>query len=94
MSEEPSAAPSLRRQLLITLSASLCVMIIGATLITYWVAHASANDAYDRSLLDPVLDIANNVRTDPTGTHVDLPQKALEALVYDQIDTAAGHPRR
>ena len=87
MSEARADAPSLRRQLLITLSASLCVMIVGAALITYWVALSSANDAYDRSLLDPVLDIANNVRSEGSRAHVDLPQKALDALVYDQLDT-------
>jgi len=33
------------------------------------------------SLLDPVFDIADNVSVDAAGAHVDLPQKALEALV-------------
>ena len=54
--------------------------------VTYWVALRLANNAYDRSLLDPALDIADNVRLDDSGAHVDLPQKALEALVYDQVD--------
>ena len=54
--------------------------------MTYWVAQRSANDAYDRSLLDPAFDIADNVSVDATGAHVDLPRKALEALVYDQVD--------
>src|SRR5437660_633617 len=62
-------------------------MIVGAALVTYWVAVRAANDAYDRSLLDPVLDIADHIRNDGSGAHVDLPQKALEALVYDQLDT-------
>jgi two-component system sensor histidine kinase TctE len=87
MSDAPAAATSLRRQLLIFLSGSLIVMIVGATLVTYWVALSSANDAYDRSLLDPVLDIADNIRNDGSGARVDLPRKALEALVYDQLDT-------
>src|SRR4030095_14451049 len=56
-------------------------------LITYWVALSAANGAYDRSLLDPVLDIADNIRNDGSGARVDLPRKALEALVYDQLDT-------
>ena len=55
--------------------------------MSYWVAQRSANNAYDRSLLDPALDIANNLSVDATGARVDLPQKALEALVYDQVDT-------
>jgi hypothetical protein len=62
-------------------------MIVGAALITYWVALSAANDAYDRSLLDPCSTSPNNVRTDSRGTRVDLPRKALEALVYDQLDT-------
>ena len=87
MSDAPADATSLRRQLLIFLSGSLIVMIVGAALITYWVALSAANGAYDRSLLDPVLDIADNIRNDGYGARVDLPQKALEALVYDQLDT-------
>jgi two-component system sensor histidine kinase TctE len=87
MSEAPGAPTSIRRHLLIFLSGSLCVMILGATLVTYGVAVRSANDAYDRSLLDPVVDIAANIRNDGSGARVDLPQKALDALVYDQLDT-------
>ena len=87
MSDAPHAPNSIRRHLLIFLSGSLCVMILGAALVTYWVALRSANDAYDRSLLDPVVDIAANIRSDGSGSRVDLPQKALEALTYDQLDT-------
>ena len=87
MSDAPAGATSLRRQLLIFLSGSLMVMIVGAALITYWVALSAANGAYDRSLLDPALDIADHIRTDGNVARVDLPQKALEALVYDQLDT-------
>ena len=49
------------------LSSSLLLMIAGATVVTYWVAVRSANDAYDRSLLDPALDIAENIRIDASG---------------------------
>jgi two-component system sensor histidine kinase TctE len=72
--------------LLLFLISSLLLMVSGAAMVTYWVAQRSANDAYDRSLLDPAFDIADNVSVDATGAHVDLPQKALEALVYDQVD--------
>jgi len=68
------------------LVSSLVLMVAGASAVSYWVALRSANDAYDRSLLDPALDIAENLRIDSTGAHVDLPEKALEALVYDQVD--------
>jgi hypothetical protein len=94
MSDARPPATSIRRQLLIFLSGSLVVMLVGAALVTYWVALSSANDAYDRSLLDPVLDIADNIRSDGSGARVDLPRKALEALVYDQLDTVIFHAGR
>jgi two-component system sensor histidine kinase TctE len=86
MSDEAPRPPSIRRRLLVFLISSLVLMVSGAAIVTYWVAQRSANDAYDRSLLDPAFDIADNVNVDATGAHVDLPQKALEALVYDQVD--------
>src|SRR5258708_2324008 len=86
MSDAPERPASIRRRLLIFLISSLLLMIGGAAVVTYSVAVLSANDAYDRSLLDPAFDIADNVSIDAHGAHVDLPQKALEALVYDQVD--------
>ena len=87
MREGRNAPTSIRRSLLIFLSGALLLMIVGAGLVTYWVAVRAANDAYDRSLLDPALDIADNLRVDAVGALVDLPQKALEVLVYDHLDT-------
>ncbi len=86
MSDGPPRPASIRRRLLIFLISSLLLMVSGAAIVTYWVALRSANNAYDRSLLDPAFDIADNVSIDAHGAHVDLPQKALEALVYDQVD--------
>jgi len=86
VADAPAARTSIRRQLLVVMSGSLLLMVVGATVVTYRVALRSANDAYDRSLLDPALDIADNIRIDEGRARVDLPQKALEALVYDQID--------
>jgi len=86
MNEGAGAKTSIRRRLLVFLIGPLILMVAGAGAVTYWVAIRSANDAYDRSLLDPALDIAENLRIDLAGAHVDLPQKALEALVYDQVD--------
>jgi len=68
------------------LFSSLLLMVSGAAVVTYLVALKAADNAYDRSLLDPAFDIADNVRPDAAGGHIDLPQKALEALVYDQVD--------
>jgi two-component system, OmpR family, sensor histidine kinase TctE len=81
------APTSIRRRLLVFLSGALLLVIVSAGIVTYWVAVRSANDAYDRSLLDPALDIVDNIRIDATGASVDLPQKALEVLVYDHLDT-------
>jgi len=86
MSDDRAASSSIRQRLLVYLTGSLLLVVVTVSLVTYAVAHRSANDAYDRSLLDPALDIADHIRTDAAGTHVDLPQKALEALVYDQAD--------
>ena len=78
---------SIRQRLLFYLSGALILVVVLVALVTYEVARRAANNAYDRSLLDPALDIADHIRTDANGrTHVDLPQKALEALVYDQTD--------
>jgi len=87
MDDAGVARTSIRRRLLIFLFGALLLMIVGASVVTYWVAVRAANDAYDRSLLDPALDIADNIRGDATGARVDLPQKALEALVFDHLDT-------
>jgi len=86
MSEEDGQRSSIRRRLLAFLISSLLLVVSAAAVVTYWAAIKSANDAYDRSLLDPVFDIADNVSVDAGGAHVDLPQKALEALVFDQVD--------
>jgi two-component system, OmpR family, sensor histidine kinase TctE len=86
MSSLPKKPVSIRRRLLVFLIGAACLMVAAAAVVTYFVALKSANNAYDRSLLDPALDIADNVRLDVIGAHIDLPQKALEALVYDQVD--------
>jgi two-component system sensor histidine kinase TctE len=86
MSEPRERPPSIRRRLLWFLASSLLLMVSGAAMVTYLVAEHSANNAFDRLLLDPVIDIADNVRVDAAGAHVDLPKKALEALIYDQVD--------
>ena len=86
MSNKQTKPTSIRRRLLVFLAGAAVLMVSGATAVTYWVALHLSNNAYDRSLLDPAFDIADNVRLDKSGAHVDLPQKALEALVYDQVD--------
>ncbi len=86
MAEPALRRTSIRRRLLLFLITSLLFMVAGAAVVTYIVAVHATNDAYDRSLLDPAEDIAANVRVDSSGTHVDLPQLALSALMFDQVD--------
>lgn len=86
MPDGARAPASIRRRLLLYLIGALLLVIAGVAVVTYGIASRAANDAYDRALLDPVIDMAEHVRIDETGAHVDLPKKALEALVYDQVD--------
>jgi len=81
-----SAGSSIRRQLLVFLIGCLLFMVAGAAAVTYFVALKSANDAYDRSLLDPAIDIAQNLKIENGTARLDLPQVALQALVFDQVD--------
>ncbi len=62
------------------------MLVIGAALITYWVALRAANTAYDRSLLDPVIDLSENIKSDVNGPRLDLSAQAQQALLYDQSD--------
>jgi two-component system sensor histidine kinase TctE len=87
MTSGPSNVLSIRRRLLAFLIGSTLLVMILAALATWPVASHLSNSAYDRGLLDPAFDIADNVRLDVAGAHVDLPAKALEALTYDQVDT-------
>jgi len=86
MSKAAVARISIRSRLLQFLLGSLLLMVVGAAVVTYFVAVHAANDAYDRSLLDPVVDIAENIAIGANGPQIDLPRKAIEALTYDQID--------
>jgi two-component system, OmpR family, sensor histidine kinase TctE len=83
---EVFAGRSIRRQLLVFLISCLLFMLAATATVSYFVALKSANDAYDRSLLDPAIDIAQNTRVEDGKAKVDLPQQALQALVFDQVD--------
>ncbi|MGA8032881.1 MAG: sensor histidine kinase [Casimicrobiaceae bacterium] len=86
MNERPARRTSIRRRLLLFLIGSLLLMVVGASFVSYWVGMQSASDAYDRALLDPTIDIAENIKVDASGARVDLPRKAVDALVYDHVD--------
>ena len=78
---------SIRRRLLVFLIPSLLLMVVGAAALTYYVALRVATFAYDRSLLDPALDMAANVRMDADGPRLAMIKQAQEALLYDHEDT-------
>ena len=78
---------SIRRRLLLFLIPSLLILIVGASSVTYFVALHVATSAYDRSLLDPALDMAANVKVDADGPRLAMLQQTQEALLYDHEDT-------
>jgi two-component system sensor histidine kinase TctE len=73
--------------LLLFLIPSLLLLVVGASAVTYFVALHVAASAYDRSLLDPALDMAANVRMDTDGPRLALLKQTQEALLYDHEDT-------
>ena len=77
---------SIRRRLLLFLIPSLLLLVVGAAALTYHVALRVATSAYDRSLLDPALDIAANIRSDSSGPHLAMQAQAQQALLYDHED--------
>jgi two-component system sensor histidine kinase TctE len=78
---------SIRRRLLLFLIPSLLLLIVGAAALAYYVGLRVATSAYDRSLLDPALDIAANVRMESNGPRLNMLEQAQEALLYDHEDT-------
>jgi two-component system, OmpR family, sensor histidine kinase TctE len=78
---------SIRRRLLLFLIPSLLLLIIGAAALAYYVGLRVATSAYDRSLLDPALDMAANVQMEASGPRLAMLDQAQEALLYDTEDT-------
>src|SRR4029077_2810321 len=66
---------------------SLLFLVLCGGVLTYGVALSVATSAYDRSLLDPALDMAENIRVGNDGPHLDLLMQAQEALMYDHVDS-------
>ena len=69
---------SIRRRLLLFLIPSLLLLVLSASALTYFVALHVATSAYDRSLLDPALDMAANVRMDSDGPRLALLKQATK----------------
>ena len=87
MAEARANGHSIRRRLLLFLIPSLLLLVLCAGVLTYGVALSVATSAYDRSLLDPALDMADNIRTGADGPHLDMLMQAQAALMYDHVDT-------
>ena len=86
MGEFRGPRPSIRRRLLVFLIPSILILVAGAAFVTYWVASQSANSAYDRALLDPLVHLAENTKYDASEGTLALSAEAQQALLYDQSD--------
>lgn len=87
MGERPEGVRSIRRRLLLFLIPSLLFLVLCAAALTYAVALGVATTNYDRSLLDPALDLADNIRVGDDGPHLDMLVQAQQALLFDHVDT-------
>jgi two-component system sensor histidine kinase TctE len=86
MTSRVARRSSIRRRLFVFLIPALLLLVIGAAALTYHVALRVATSAYDRSLLDPALDIAANIRVDAKGPRLAMQAQAQQALLYDHED--------
>jgi len=77
---------SIQARLLRVLMVSLLGLLILSGAVTWFVAYRVANDAYDHSLLDPVMDIVQNVRQGVGGPTLALSPREQEALLFDGSD--------
>ena len=87
MRDPTRRAPSIRRRLLSFLIPALLLLVGSAAVLSYVLALDAATSAYDRSLLDPALDMAENVRLGANGPQLDMLAQAQEALLFDHEDT-------
>ena len=77
---------SIRRRVLTFLIPSLLLLVLLGAWFSYFDAVKIAASSYDRSLLDPALDMAENVRVGADGPRLDMLAQAQEALLYDRED--------
>jgi two-component system sensor histidine kinase TctE len=81
------AERSVRSRLLVWLLAPLGLVLAAAAVLAYRTALGIATDAYDRSLLDPALAIAQEVKeVGQAGVALNMSPEALEALRVDTSD--------
>jgi two-component system sensor histidine kinase TctE len=84
--DESPRVGSIQRRLLRVLMLSLAGLLALCAAVTWFVAYRVANDAYDHALLDPVMDIVQNVREGPKGPLLALSHREQEALLFDGSD--------
>ncbi|MDQ2916620.1 MAG: sensor histidine kinase [Pseudomonadota bacterium] len=86
MAPSADAVGSIQARLLKVLMVSLVGVMILCACVTWLVAYKVANDAYDHDLLDPAMDIVQNVRQGPHGPTLTLSPLEQEALLFDGSD--------
>lgn len=79
-------AGSIQARLLKVLMVSLVALLVLSGSVTWFVAYRVANDAYDHALLDPLMDIVQNVRQGADGPALSLSPREQEALLFDGSD--------
>jgi len=89
MTSRLDAAHSIRRRLLGLLATGSFFVLAAASAVIAWSARNAVNAAYDRMLLDPAIDISENVVFEGGRPRLDLPQKALDSILFDQVDHIA-----
>jgi len=80
------AERSVRSRLLVWLLGPLALLLGASAVVAYNTALGIATDAYDRSLLDPALAIAQQLKISDAGIALEMPEAALEALRVDTSD--------
>jgi two-component system, OmpR family, sensor histidine kinase TctE len=80
------AERSVRSRLLVWLLGPLAVLLGAAAVLAYGTALSLATDAYDRSLLDPALAIAQELKISHDAVTLNMSPEALEALRVDTSD--------
>lgn len=76
----PKAGRTLRRQLLVWLTAPLLLLWVMSTVVDHDIAKRFVNFAYDRALLETALDIGRQVKVIQNRIYVDLPDVAVQIL--------------
>jgi len=83
---DAQGAGSIQRRLLKVLMVSLVALLVLSGSVTWFVAYRVANDAYDHALLDPLMDIVQNVRQGADGPTLSLSPREQAALLFDGSD--------